>query len=155
LLSYKSLISQQKIPIYEANIYNYSSSVPTFIYIKSTEDQKVFTADIDNFWTAYDSIQTTKDSLKQIDFIQKLYIDKGTKGLKTFMAVRNYTATLWVQLIRLYPKFWNSIRPNTLTAKSYAPEIEKSINKFKELYPGLKEAKCISLLAGSGQVVPP
>jgi hypothetical protein len=66
---------------------------------KAQKDQKVFTADIDNFWTAYDSIQTTKDSLKQIDFIQKLYIDKGTKGLKTFMAVRNYTAPLWVQLI--------------------------------------------------------
>ena len=91
------------------------------------KDQKVFTSDIDNFWIAYDSIQTTKDSLKQIDFIQKLYVDKGTKGLKAFMAVRNYTATLWVQLIRSYPKFWKSIRPNTFTAKSYASEIEKSI----------------------------
>jgi hypothetical protein len=90
------------------------------------QDTKVFTSDIDNFWTAYDSIQTTKDSLKQIGFIQNLYIDKGTKGLKAFMAVRNYDAKLWVQLIRLYPKFWSSIRPNTLTAKSYAPEIEKA-----------------------------
>jgi len=115
---------------------------------KAQKDQKVFTADIDNFWTAYDSIQSTKDSLKQIGFIQKLYIDKGTKGLKAFMAVRDYTAILWVQLIRLYPKFWNSIRPNTLTAKSYAPEIEKSINKFKELYPDLKEAKMYFTVGG-------
>ncbi|HEY5772705.1 MAG TPA: DUF2268 domain-containing putative Zn-dependent protease, partial [Chitinophagaceae bacterium] len=115
---------------------------------KAQKDQKVFTADIDNFWIAYDSIQSTKDSLKQIDFIQKLYIDKGTKGLKAFMAVRNYTAILWVQLIRLYPKFWNSIRPNTLTAKSYAPEIEKSITKFKELYPDLKEAKMYFTVGG-------
>ena len=115
---------------------------------KAQKDQKVFTVDIDNFWIAYDSIQSTKDSLKQIDFIQKLYIDKGTKGLKAFMAVRNYTATLWVQLIRLYPKFWNSIRPNTLTAKSYAQEIEKSITKFKELYPGLKEAKMYFTVGG-------
>src|SRR6186713_2681068 len=87
---------------------------------KGQDAKKVFTSDIDNFWIAYDSIQTTKDSAKQIEFIQKLYIDKGTKGLKAFMAVRDYTATLWVQFIRLYPKFWNSIRPNTLTAKSYA-----------------------------------
>src|SRR5215204_2770396 len=90
-------------------------------------NQKVFTSDIDNFWIAYDSIQTTKDSLKQIDFIQNLYIDKGTKGLKAFMAVRNYTAELWVKLIRIYPKFWNSIRPNTFTVKSYVQEIETSI----------------------------
>src|SRR6187401_238293 len=115
---------------------------------KAQNGQKVFTADIDNFWIAYDSIQSTKDSLKQIDFIQKLYIDKGTKGLKAFMAVRNYTAILWVQLIRLYPKFWNSIRPNTLTAKSYAPEIEKSINKFKELYSDLKDAKMYFTVGG-------
>ena len=46
---------------------------------KAQKDQKVFTADIDNFWIAYDSIQSTKDSLKQIEFIQTLYIDKGTK----------------------------------------------------------------------------
>lgn len=111
-------------------------------------NQKVFTSDIDNFWIAYDSIQSTKDSSKQIDFIQKLYVDKGTKGLKGFMAVRNYTPALWVQLIRLYPKFWNSIRPNTFTARSYASQIEKNINKFKELYPGLKEAKMYFTVGG-------
>ena len=27
------------------------------------ESKKVFTIDIDNFWIAYDSIQTTRDSL--------------------------------------------------------------------------------------------
>ncbi|HEV8271100.1 MAG TPA: DUF2268 domain-containing putative Zn-dependent protease [Chitinophagaceae bacterium] len=115
---------------------------------KGQDTKKVFTSDIDNFWTAYDSIQTTKDSLKQIAFIKRLYIDKGTKGLKAFMAVRNYDAKLWVQLIRMYPKFWSSIRPNTLTSKSYAPEIEKSINKFKELYPDLKEAKMYFTVGG-------
>ena len=112
------------------------------------ESKKVFTIDIDNFWIAYDSIQTTRDSLKQIGLIQNLYIDKGTKGLKAFMAARDYNAKLWVQLIRLYPKFWNSIRPNTLSAKSYAPAIEQSINKFKELYPGLKEAKMYFTVGG-------
>ena len=94
---------------------------------KGQDAKKVFTSDIDNFWIAYDSIQTTKDSVKQIDFIQKLYIDKGTKGLRAFMAVRDYNAKLWVQLIRIYPKFWNSIRPNTFAVKSLAPDIETSI----------------------------
>lgn len=126
-----------------------TASLLTLLFCSSAQNnQKVFTSDIDNFWIAYDSIQTTKDSLRQIAFIQNLYIDKGTKGLKAFMAVRNYTAVLWVQLIRLYPKFWSSIRPNTLTAKSYAPEIEKSIKKFKELYPDLKEAKMYFTVGG-------
>jgi hypothetical protein len=110
--------------------------------------QKVFTSDIDNFWIAYDSIQTTKDSLQQIHFIQTLYIDKGTNGLKAFMDARDYSAKLWVDLIRKYPKFWNSIRPNTITVKSYAAEIEKSISKFKDLYPDLKEAKMYFTVGG-------
>lgn len=112
------------------------------------EDRKVFTSDIDNFWIAFDSIQSTKDSLQQIGFIQKLYIDKGSKGLKAFMEARDYTAKLWVELIRKYPKFWNSIRPNTLTVKSYAAEIEQSIKKLKDLYPGLKEAKIYFTVGG-------
>jgi len=115
---------------------------------KTQKDQNVFTSDIDNFWIAYDSIQTTNDSLKQIGFIQNLYINKGTKGLKAFMEARDYTAKLWVDLIRMYPKFWNSIRPNTFTVKLYAAEIEKSIQKLKDLYPGLKEAKMYFTVGG-------
>jgi len=118
-------------------------------FISNGQDsKKVFTADIDNFWIAYDSIQTTKDSLKQIEFIKKLYIDKGTKGLKAFMALRDYNAELWVKLIRIYPKFWKSIRPNTFTVKSFAPDIETSIKKFKELYPDLKEANMYFTIGG-------
>ena len=121
----------------------------TLSFVTLAQDtKKVFTADIDNFWIAYDSIQTTKDSVKQIGFIQNLYIDKGSKGLKAFMAARDYSAKLWVQLIRQYPKFWNSIRPNTLTAKTYATAIEQSINNFKKLYPGLKEAKMYFTVGG-------
>ena len=110
--------------------------------------KKVFTSDIDNFWIAYDSIQTTKDSLKQIHFIKTLYIDNGTKGLKAFMAARDYNAELWVNLIRLYPKFWTSVRPNTLTAKAYATDIEKSIKRLKELYPDLKNARMYFTVGG-------
>lgn len=116
--------------------------------IAQNSEQKVFTSDIDNFWIAYDSIQTTKDSLKQIGLIQKLYIDNGTQGLKAFMIARNYSAKLWIELINKYPKFWNSIRPNTFSVKSYAAEIEKSIQKFKDLYPDLKDAKMYFTVGG-------
>lgn len=71
----------------------------------SLTEQKVFTQDIDNFWIAYDSVKSANDSLKQIHFIQTLYIDKGTPGLKVFMEARDYSAELYVQLINKYPKF--------------------------------------------------
>ena len=112
------------------------------------KNQKVFTQDIDNFWIAYDSIRSSRDSLQQIQFINSLYIDKGTEGLKAFMALRDYTAEKWVSLINRSPKFWNSIRPNTLTVKEKAAMIESSIRKFKELYPQLGDAKIYFTVGG-------
>ncbi len=109
---------------------------------------KVFTSDIDNFWQAYDSIQTTSDSLKQLYYIQTLYIDKGTEGLKDFMKARDYSAVLWVKLIHKLPKFWNSIRLNTLLVKDKAEEIEKSLEKLRLLYPSLKEAELYFTIGG-------
>lgn len=121
-----------------------------FVYISAVAQQKpkVFTSDIDNFWVAYDSIRQTKDLSRQIKFINQLYISKGTKGLKVFMKARNYNDTLWVKLINKLPKFWQSIRPNTLSVKNKVDEIEKAIIHLKKLYPGLKEAEIYFTIGG-------
>jgi len=110
--------------------------------------KNVITADIDNFWIAYDSCQTTTDSLKQLQYMQTLYVDKGTVGLKAFMEARDYTTERWVSLIRSYPRFWKSIRPKTLTVKLKAKEIEQGIQKLKKLYPGLKKSKMYFTIGG-------
>ncbi|OJJ18291.1 hypothetical protein BKI52_26075 [marine bacterium AO1-C] len=116
--------------------------------VMGQSSQKVFTQDIDNFWVAFDSIQTTKDEQKQLRLINQYYIAKGTPGLKAFMKVRNYTDKRWVKLINRFPKFWKSIRPNTLAVKSKVAEIEKSLVKLKTLYPSLKEAKMYFTVGG-------
>lgn len=113
-----------------------------------SQNKTVFTRDIDNFWTAFDSVRTTSDTVRQKQFIQSLYIDKGTEGLKAFMRARDYSAKRWVELINKYPKFWASIRPNTLSINSKAGEIEKSIRKFKKLYPELREARMYFTVGG-------
>jgi hypothetical protein len=64
------------------------------------------------------------------------------------MKARDYSGLLWVSLINRFPKFWNSIRPNTLAVKSRAGEIEKSIQKLRALYPGLKKAKMYFTIGG-------
>jgi hypothetical protein len=122
--------------------------VLSFTSAGQAKTHKVFTSDIDNFWNAYDSCQSTTDSLKQLHYIQALYVDKGTQGLKAFMEARDYTPELWVSLIRKYPGFWKSIRPNTITVKSKANDIEQSIQKLKKLYPQLKEAKMYFTIGG-------
>ena len=103
-----------------------------------TVDQKFVSTDIDNFWNAYDKIITEKDTTKQYSFLKELYIDKATPGLKSLIEVRNYTSKNFIDAINKYPKFWNSIRPNTLSVKEVYPEIEADIKKLKEAYPDLK-----------------
>ncbi|UKB77846.1 Ig-like domain-containing protein [Chryseobacterium sp. MEBOG07] len=114
----------------------------------SQKSTKIFTSDIDNFWVAYDSIQKTDNHSKKMDLIKRLYTDKGTEGLKTFMKVRDYNDTVFVNIIDKYPKFWNSIRPNTLTIKTKTNELEASVAKLKQLYPELKEAEMYFTIGG-------
>ncbi len=109
--------------------------------MRHTDQGNVVSTDIDNFWTAYDSIVEEKDSLKQIEFINSLYIKKGSVGLKAIMEVRNYTAGAYVEMINNYPKFLESIRPNTLRSKSLTNELNRGIDGLAAIYPQLKPAK--------------
>jgi hypothetical protein len=108
----------------------------------------VYTSDIDRFWVAYDSARTTQDTLKQRQYFQRLYIDAGTEGLHAFMKARNYDARLYTQLINKYPKFWNSVRPNTLKVKTQAAAIEASIKRFKKLYPEMSTSRMYFTVGG-------
>ena len=101
---------------------------------------RVYFSDIDNFWVAYDSIRTTPDSLRQLQYLNRLYIGRGTPGLRAFMAVKGYTAGEWVSSIRRHPRFWQSIRPNTQLAKTGARGLEPYLRKFRQLYPALRPA---------------
>lgn len=92
----------------------------------------ISTLDITHFWEAYDSLATTRDS---IGVLQRLYIDRATLGLKEFIKARNFEAGEYVSLIKKYPLFWISIRPNTERIATRKVEIEIIFKKFKELYP--------------------
>lgn len=95
----------------------------------------ISTSDIDHFWEAYDSLTTTRDS---IGTMQRLYIDRASLGLKEFIKARNFEAGEYVALIKKFPKFWISIRPNTERIATRKNEIEIIFQKFKELYPAFQ-----------------
>lgn len=96
---------------------------------------KIYTSDITNFWTAFDSIKTTNSHSQKIKFISSLYISKATDGLKDFITAREFTADEWVRNIELYPKFWESLRPQTMYILKNIESLENLTKKFKEIYP--------------------
>lgn len=102
--------------------------------------QTIVTSDIDNFWIAYDKIISTEDSTQQMKYLQTLYLDKATPGLESLREVRYYTAELYLWAIKNHPRFWESIRANTLKAKTIGGDLQAGIEKLRKLYPDLKPA---------------
>jgi uncharacterized protein YkvS len=109
--------------------------------IVGQDNQNLITYDIDNFWDAYDKITATNDSVAQYNYLNKLFIEKGSPGLKAIMEVRQYTDKSYIDAIKSYPLFWKSIRGNTLKAKEFAEKIQNDIDKLKKIYPDLKSSK--------------
>lgn len=101
---------------------------------------RVVTSDLDHFWVAYDSIQTTADSLQQQALLQRLYINPGSPGLQAFMKAKGYTAPAWVRSIHRYPKFWRSIRPRTQLLRAGVPGLQPYLDQLQVLYPALRPA---------------
>lgn len=110
------------------------------ISVFAQTSQNIITTDIDNFWTAYDKIVTIKDNAEQLDYLNKLFIEKGTPGLQAMMKARRYTPQEYVDAINKRPEYWTAIRKNTLKAKDFAMAIENGTEKLRKIYPELKTA---------------
>ena len=107
----------------------------------TTEQSMIDTSDIQLFWLAYDQITKTSDAQQQLALLDSLYLQKGSEGLSAICEARNYTPQSYINAINNYPSYWESIRPKTLEAKSYAKSIHQGIEQLKQLYPNLKDAK--------------
>lgn len=118
------------------------------VLVIHAQNQYIITEDLDRYWQAYDKIQATADTSLHLDILQREYVDKGTPGLKLLMRARRYTTREMVDNIRAFPKFWNSIRPNTLKAAGMAREIEAGVLQLKAIYPELLPQKMYFAIGG-------
>jgi hypothetical protein len=114
----------------------------------NAQKANIYTSDIDRFWIAFDSVKTTTDTAKQIGFMQRLYLDSASEGLKDFMAARQHSARRHVKNILSYPKFWASIRPLTLELKNQTRDIEDVLTRFKTIYPDFKQPAVYFTIGG-------
>jgi hypothetical protein len=94
-------------------------------------DVQLITSDIENFWKAYDAAAPGQ----RTDAFQKLYFDPGTEGLKDFITARIESAETLAKTVDRTPKFFATVRANTLKVDSQKPAILKALAQFQELYP--------------------
>jgi hypothetical protein len=102
-------------------------------FLNHANAQKIFTSDISNFWTAYDSIQKVENNKNEI--LENLFLNKKTEGLNAFMQIKKFDINDYLTAFEKYPQFWNSIRPNTLIDAKKIKTINKALTKLKKLYP--------------------
>ncbi len=103
-------------------------------FFNFTNAQKVYTSDINNFWIVYDSIQKAENNSKK-ELIENLFLNKKTNGLNAFMEIKKFGEDDYLAVIEKYPKFWNSLRANTLIDDKKIRTINKALKKLKKLYP--------------------
>src|ERR1051325_4358082 len=92
---------------------------------------KFVTSDIDNFWRAYDLAAKETDKAKRIAIFQTEYLDKGSPGLKDFLRLRIKSAEDLVSAIDRMPKYYASIRPQTLQVRRMEKRMRAAFRKFK------------------------
>lgn len=94
---------------------------------------KLVTTDIHNFWAAYDKVQ--KDTAQAAAIYKTDYFDKATQGLKDYYGLRIYSVQQFVRNQQKKPKFYASIKANTLRTDEFKPQMQASFVKLKAIYP--------------------
>jgi len=102
---------------------------------RDPEAVKFVTSDIENFWRAYDLAAKETDKAKRAPIFQAEYLDKGSHGLKDFLRLRIKSAENMAGAIDRMPKYYASIRPQTLRVQSMEKRMRAAFRKFKAIYP--------------------
>jgi len=95
------------------------------------DEARLVTSDIANFWRAYDQATPENDLI----VFRNEYFRKGSYGLQQFTRLRITSVCNLVDVIAKRPKYYASIRENTLKVESMKEPIRASFRKLKELYP--------------------
>ena len=122
--------------------------------LKLDLSSSIVISDIDNYWEAYDLINETTDTTKQLNLLEEHYLSKGSLGLKLLMDASYNTREKFVEAIIRYPKYYDSVRPNTLKLKQISEDLEIAINKFSVIYSEMEEFS-IYFTMGAMSGVPP
>ncbi|GAB3641505.1 hypothetical protein GCM10027423_21410 [Spirosoma arcticum] len=98
---------------------------------------------------------TTTDTIKQADFIQRLYVDKASSGLKEFMDLRGGNTQKWRKYIESNKEDLAKKRPQILSVLDQESEILKKVALFKRYYPDFRDGDiyfCVGIGNSGGTI---
>jgi hypothetical protein len=105
------------------------------------QEQRLVSADIDRFWSAYDQIQAEPDTARHLQILKDVFIGPASEGQQQLFAIRNYRPEEYLANIRAYPKFYASLRPLLEKRAPIEADIRAALDKFRQLYPPMQSGK--------------
>src|SRR5205085_6895000 len=93
---------------------------------QNPDDARLVTSDITNFWRAYDQATPENDLI----VFRNEYFRKGSYGLEQFTRLRINSVCNLVETIAKCPKYYASMRENTLKVESMKEPIRASFRKL-------------------------
>ena len=96
---------------------------------------RVVWTDVDQFWHAFDRLQSATNTPDSLAVIEQHYLAVGTPGLRRYAKESNSTATDFLQAIRAHRRYLAAIRPATQSIGQHQASIIKAARQLKKLYP--------------------
>lgn len=129
-----------------------------FLLLLPTEARpqiNIHTEDLPRFYQAFDSVATTSDTVKQLAFIQKLYVDKASSGLNEFMELRGGNTSKWRKYMEENKASLLEKRPYILSVLDQEAEIFRKISLYKSYYPDFRDGDiyfCVGIGNSGGTI---
>lgn len=118
-----------------------------FFTVFCQSQKRISNTDVTHFWKAYDQVQQTRDSLKQIEIIKSEYLHKASPALKALIKMDTLSASDYLKSIQKSSKRWNKVREKTVQLAQQDYHIEKLYEAFKKVYPSFHSPQ-ISFVIG-------
>jgi len=94
----------------------------------------ISTSDVSNFWHAYD-LSVTRPAAEWQDIFRQEYFNKRSPGLEDYFVTKIRSEADFVRTLQRLPKFYASIRDDSLALVGNVPEIKRTFRHLKTLYP--------------------
>lgn len=96
---------------------------------------QVYTADIPRFYEAFDALAEAGIRADSVATIQRLYLDRGSEGLRLFDKARDLDPERIVDLVARFPAFYASIREDALAIDRNADRITAVLEEVGTVLP--------------------
>lgn len=110
----------------------------TLLLVGLAASAQVYTADIPRFYEAFDALAEASTHADSVATIQRLYLDRGSEGLRLFDKARDLDPERIVDLVARFPAFYASIRENALAIYRYSDRIAAVLAEVGTVLPGFE-----------------